>query len=492
MGGLFSLKSLPHVIKHHGKTAWKAISMPVSILSTLTITLLIVVLYGTYGKMEGALFLSKLFISAFTGSMILQWLGATLYRRVGAGLTTINIIFGFRLLLNDSNLSVASKRAIVIILIVGIIALLIKMFSPKKISIEMGRPPRHTNVISFPAADLKFAFNLSVYIIIMAAVGSAVADLILPHKISSNKLVIAIIYFIGLLILVWAFTYISRKRQIFIEVSSDLLAMRLSRMYCTVNDLDPDTETENFFKKLSVYSQQYALLVIIGVITGVAICLIICGKMVADVGAILVISPLLVVYTAQFAYLVISSTKERFENVQMLFNNESMMIVHEIQSAAHYHGAAQFGFKDEQDRQLVRQIVEFLSKTEEGRQTLIMLRESGWLNDPRPLKLLPLILNPPATTLAPADGMPLNELDWRQSVRIVFRNFRVLLFSLLVTIILSAIMKKIFNFSKENAILLILGAMIPVILSMIADPKSRAAIATISGEIFKKLKRPDA
>jgi hypothetical protein len=488
MGGLFSFRRLTHILKHHGRAAWKAISMPLSILSTLAITLMMLVLYSIYDRMGGILFLSELFIFAFVGSTILQWLGATLYRLVGGSLVAINILFGFRLLLDDSSLPVAAMGIIVIIITAGIIVLLIKMFSPKKISIGMGRPPRHTSVITFPTADLKFGFNLSIFIIIIAAVGNAVADLTLPQKILSNKLAMEIIYFIGLLILIWVFTYFSRELQIFIGISSDLLAMRMSRMYCTVNDLSPGTETENFFKKLFVYSQQYTLMVIVGMITGIAICLMIFGKIGEHAGVILVASPLLVVYTTQFAYQVISSIKERFENTQPIYISDAMAIAHEIHSGAHYHGAAQFGFNDEQDRQLERQVIEYLSRTEEGQQVLIALRESGWLNDPRPLKLLSTILKYPKIMLAPAYGAFPNEIDWDQAVRIFFRDCRVLLLSLLITITLGAIMKQIFNFSKENTILLILGAMIPILLSMIADSKSRAAISTISGGIFKKLK----
>jgi hypothetical protein len=307
LGGLIHLRHV-HARVRLGVPAWDAIKTPVNLVLTMLITLFMVSLYKVYAPNTDLVSLSFLYASAFLGSMLCQFLNAYFYRRTGASLIYVNILLTFRLFLMHSGLSNPAQWFILSVAMACTCAMLMKLVFPQMVPLEMGEPPRQPVLVPLPAVDTKWGVALSLTILIGAAIGDALFDLVIPPATVLSKWIVFTLSVIFLTAVAELFFRLNNRVGLWSTINPIFFAKRMSRIFWTVRHVAPGSPTARFLHLIVNRAQRLTMVML-------SIAIIVPGLYAAgfrelnqNTALLLMMIPLLIVSTTQFVQAIATHT----------------------------------------------------------------------------------------------------------------------------------------------------------------------------------------
>jgi hypothetical protein len=484
LGGLIYSGNSHRAIQN-GVRSWLVVRNPINLLLTLFTAVAIGFLYKS---IESDLDISSLliiFAASLVGAILLQFLDFEFYKRTGASLISLNILMAYIHLLMDSNLPVIAMWLISGILLASVLAILVYMTNPKKVSVEMGYPPRQGVLVPLPRIDCSFARGLGIFTFIALMIGTALWDLAFPKSINLSP---GSLFIIGLAL--WL-----AGAEIFYRINSritflgDIDPLRLSkvmaRQFWTISGVGTGRETEKFLKSLLHQAQRRDLIIVVSGVIGLIVSLLVFSAQDLKSSLLIVMFPLFVVVMAQFIYSAASAVSRMIKIVSQQVHAPMEITI--MATPQLYKGLAGMSLpiaESEREQRLIELVMKVLPK-EEREELARLWEETGLLRGvPISRAVGKLII----TSLKPSPGTQ-KTIDIPAAREIMIKTMQELLLHTIVIFIIGAVAKKIFSISQENTILLIIGIIIPLAIpATVANRQFRTSFVTLFVALIKKLR----
>ena len=492
LGGLVLL-SRGHRAVRYGVTPFEVIKTPLTVLTTLGAAILLVLVYAF---VEKATFpaLAYLFAAALVGSFIIQFLEAHFYRRTSASLMSINVLLVFVELLKSANFSFLVWMLVGgTVLVCGLVSLII-LAIPKTVLIDIGEPPRQGVLVSFSRLDLRWTYVQSILTLLLVAAFDALWSLFLPQGVGIHPSVVflALAVFVSLVIV--SANRMNRALGLVTDLDPVLTTRRMLRSYWVLRNVDPGLPTKQYFEKLQNHAQRLPMVI------SIVACVVTGGIITLKAGAnvnvlpVVVATPFVIAHFADLFYHLPLSVYRVYERasrqIDLPWSSPLTSLMQLTQGAEQSTSM----WTPERSLRVAESLLDAIAIDETHRRALQqLLSESDVGSTTNLISVFRKTLELTGRIDREEERLILSRVELGSAVGIILKDLAELAISIVLIALFIALTQMIFRFSRENAVLLLLGAvaaLIPVLVGlMIRKAPFRMAIRTVLDSFVKWVRR---